>query len=257
MRGETMLKENEHLEPLGNGVEIIVSDVHHFSTDTILLADFASPKASDCVIELGTGCGTMPLLWTREKRVKELFAVDIQEDCTDMLTRSIEHNLEIGNQNQSCITVINSDLKDLKGKCEFGHFNVVVCNPPYKLGGSGIKNPELQKTLARHEESATLDDICYCASKLLQYSGRFCICQRPERLADVMESMRKFSIEPKRLRFVQQRLSKEPKLFLLEGRYKGNRGFMQVQPVLFIEDSSGDFSDEMKEIYGLYKEGRI
>ena len=72
-----------------------------------------------------------------------------------------------------------------------------------------------------------------------------------------MESMRKFSIEPKRLRLVQQRLKKEPKLFLLEGRYKGNRGFMQVLPTLFIENEQGDFSDEMKQIYGLYKEGRV
>ncbi|MBE6824973.1 MAG: methyltransferase domain-containing protein [Ruminococcaceae bacterium] len=252
-----MLKVNERLEPLGNKVEIIVNDTHHFSTDTILLSHFASPKSSDCVIELGTGCGTIPLLWCREHSIKELIAVDIQEDAIDMLKRSIAHNEQNGLINCSCITPLRSDLKDLKGKCEFGHFNVVVCNPPYKLSGSGIKNPEQQKTVARHEESCTLDDICEAASKLLQFSGRFCICQRPERLADVMESMRKFDIEPKRLRLVQQRLQKEPKLFLLEGRYKGNKGFMQVMPTLFIEDEHGDFSHEMKEIYGLYKEGRI
>ncbi len=251
-----MLKDNEKFEPLGNGVEIIVSDIHHFSTDTILLADFASPKTSDCVIELGTGCGTMPLLWIREKAKKQITAVDIQKDAIDMLNRSINHNIENGIENAKCITPLCADLKALKGKCEFGHYNVVVCNPPYKLSGSGITNPDNQKLLARHEESCTLDDICQTASHLLQFSGRFCICQRPERLADVMESMRKFSIEPKRLRLVQQRLNKEPKLFLLEGRYKGNRGFMQVMPTLFIENEQGDFSDEMKQIYGLYKEGR-
>lgn len=251
-----MLLENEHLEPLGNGVEIIVSDMYHFSTDTILLSNFANPKKSDCVIELGTGCGTMPLLWTREHALKELYAVDIQDKAIDMLSRSIEHNIANGRVQVGCITPIWSDLKELKGKCEFGHFNLVVCNPPYKLSGSGIVNPQNEKLLARHEESCTLDDICQCASRLLQFSGRFCICQRPERLTDVMESMRKFSIEPKRLRLVQQRKDKEPKLFLLEGRYKGNRGFMQVMPTLFIEDDNGDFSPEMKQIYGLYKEGR-
>lgn len=252
-----MYKEKEKLEPLGNGVEIIVSDNYHFSTDTILLANFANPKKSDCVVELGTGCGTMPLLWTREKSLKEIVAVDIQSDAIDMLTRSIAHNIENKKTNCACITPLCADLKELKGKLPFGNYNVVVCNPPYKLSGSGIVNPDKEKLLARHEESCTLDDICESASHLLQYSGRFCICQRPERLADVMESMRKFSIEPKRLRLVQQRLNKEPKLFLLEGRYKGNRGFMQVLPTLFIENEQGDFSDEMKEIYGLYKEGRI
>lgn len=251
-----MLKENESLQPLGNNMEIIVSDTHHFSTDTILLADFARPKTSDCVIELGTGCGTMPLLWTRESSVKQITAVDIQEDAINLLSRSIAHNLTNGIENVRCITPVLADLKNLKGICEFGHYNLVVCNPPYKLSGSGITNPDNQKLLARHEQSCTLDDICCGASKLLQFSGRFCICQRPERLADVMESMRKFGIEPKRLRLVQQRKNKEPKLFLLEGRRSGNRGFMQVMPTLFIEDEQGDFSEEMKQIYGLYKEGR-
>ncbi len=252
-----MLYKNERLEPLGNDVQIIVSDMYHFSTDTILLADFANVKSTDCAVELGTGCGTMPLLWTRDKTVKELVAIDIQKNAIDMLKRSIIHNESIGNNNCKCITPLCADLKDLKGKCEFGHYNVVVINPPYKLSGSGIKNPDTEKLLARHEESCTLDDICECASNLLQFSGRFCICQRPERLTDVMLSMRKFDIEPKRLRLVQQRKSKEPKLFLLEGRYKGKQGFMQVLPTLFIEDENGDFSDEMKKIYGLYKEGRI
>ncbi len=252
-----MHKDFEKLEPLGNGVEIIVSDTYHFSTDTILLANFANPKSSERVVELGTGCGTMPLLWCREQGYKELVALDIQEDAIDMLSRSIAHNKENGSENVKCITPLHADLKELKGKLPFGHYNVVVCNPPYKLSGSGITNPEKGKLLARHEESCTLDDICETASHLLQFSGRFCICQRPERLADVMESMRKFEIEPKRLRLVQQRTTKEPKLFLLEGRYKGNRGFMQVLPTLFIENEHGDFSDEMKEIYGLYKEGRI
>ncbi len=252
-----MLKPNEKKEPLGNNVEIFVSDSYHFSTDTILLSNFASPKSSEAIVELGTGCGTMPLLWCREKSYKELVALDIQEDAIDMLTRSIALNIEKGNTNCECITPLCADLKDLKGVLPFGHYNLVVCNPPYKLNGSGIKNPEKEKLLARHEESCTLDDICESASKLLQFSGRFCICQRPERLTDVMESMRKYDIEPKRLRLVQQRLKKEPKLFLLEGRYKANKGFMQVMPTLFIENEQGDFSDEMKEIYGLYKEGRI
>ena len=69
--------------------------------------------------------------------------------------------------------------------------------------------------------------------------------------------MRKFSIEPKTLRLVQQRKNKAPKLFLLEGRRGGKRGFLNVRETLFIEDENGGFSQEMIEIYGSYKEGRI
>ena len=77
------------------------------------------------------------------------------------------------------------------------------------------------------------------------------MCQRPERLTDVLCSMRKNDLEPKRLRLVQQREGKPPKLFLIEGRRGGKRGGLVVEPTLYIE------SDEMIKIYGSYKEAYL
>lgn len=242
--------KNIHLEPLGNNIEIYVSDSYHFSTDTILLADFSKPVGRKKCVELGTGCGTIPLLWCRENRSLETAAVEIQKDACSLAEKSVLYNNLENN-----IKIVNTDLKQLKGTLPFGYYDLVVCNPPYKISGGGITNPKSSKQIARHETECTLDDICSAASKLLQFGGRFCICQRPERLADVMESMRKFSIEPKTLRLVQQRPSKAPKLFLLEGRRGGKKGFLNVLPTLFIENESGDFSEEMIKIYGCYKEG--
>jgi tRNA1(Val) A37 N6-methylase TrmN6 len=246
-----MLKNGEHFEPLGNGIEIIVSDLFHFSTDTILLADFAKPKANSKAVDLGTGCGTIPLLWARSNKSAEINAVEIQHQGYDMTSRSIIHN---GIDN---IKAINCDLKKLKGVLPFGYFDLVSCNPPYKEIGTGIKNPDEEKLIARHEDSCTIDDITLCAKNLLQFGGRFCMCQRPERLTDVLLSMRKNDLEPKRLRFVQQRESKNPKLFLVEGRRGSKPSSLVVEKTLFIEDSTGDFSQEMKDIYGSYKEDYI
>lgn len=240
---------NLHLEPLGGGLQIYVSDSYHFSTDTILLAHFSLPSGKKRCADLGTGCGTIPLLWLRENPNLDIAAVEIQNEACELARRTVEFNgLE---QN---LTIFNADLKELKGKLPFGAFDVVACNPPYKRGGSGIQNPENALTVARHETECTLDDICEAASNLLQFGGKFCLCQRPERLADVMESMRRFDLEPKRLRMVQQRPSKPPKLFLIEGRRGGKSGFLDVLPTLFIEDNSGGFSEEMMAIYGDYKE---
>ena len=225
--------KNLHLEPLGGGIEIYVSDSYHFSTDTILLADFSKQTGAKRCADLGTGCGTIPLLWLKNEPRLTVDAVEIQEQACALLQKSVEH----------------------KGRLPFGAYDVVACNPPYKPEGTGILNPEEKKLIARHESECTLDDICQAASKLLQFGGRLCMCQRPERLADVMESMRRFDIEPKRLRMVQQRKSKAPKLFLLEGRRGGKRGFLDVMPTLFIEDENGDFSQEMLDIYGDYKDG--
>lgn len=246
-----MLRKTEHLEPLGNGLEIIVSELFHFSTDTILLANFSQPAKNSRAVDLGTGCGTIPLLWTRNEPSTKAAAVEIQPEGCDMLSRTLEHN---GLEN---ISVINADLRNLKGVLPFGEADLVACNPPYKLAGSGVKNPDREKLIARHEEDCTIDDVCAAAAKLLRFGGRFCICQRPERLVDILEAMRKHGLEPKRLRLVQQRTGKAPKLFLAEGRRGGRAGGLVVEKTLLVEKDDGGFSDEMIEIYGAYKEAYL
>lgn len=244
-----LLKENENLEPLGGTVKVIVSDVHKFWTDTVILANFSQPKKYEKAVDLGSGCGTIPLLWNRDNSTNHTVAVEIQEDACDMLRRSVELN-----NLQNKITVLHEDLKNLKGKLDFGVYDLVVCNPPYKAIGTGIVNTIGQKRTARHEETCTIKDITDMAAKLLKFSGRFCLCLRPERLCDVIESMRASDIEPKRLRFVQQRLNKAPKLFLIEGKKGAKPSGLVTMPALIIEDEFGNNSEEMMKIYGSYKD---
>ncbi len=243
-----MLRDGEHIEPLGGGLSIIVSDIHHFSTDTILLAHFSGQNRSKSACELGTGCGAITMLWAKYGKISHIDSVDIQPNATDMLTRTVQ-------MNNLCdkINVINENMLNLRGILKLGSYDLVACNPPYKLSGTGIVNPNDSKATARHETQCTIDDVTAVASGLLNFSGRFCMCQRPERLTDVLISMRKNNLEPKRLRFVQQRKDKSPKLFLIEGRKGGRAGFMNVEPTLFIEDELGNFSDEMIQIYGNYR----
>lgn len=244
-----MLKDNEELQPLGNGIKVIVSNEHHFFTDTILLAHFSKPKSYETAVDLGTGCGTIPLLWNREKPPKHTYAVEIQENGADMATRSVAMN-----NLQDKITILNKDLRQLKGSLAFGSFDVVVCNPPYKPLGTGIVSSGESHSIIRHESSCTVEDVVKTASALLRFGGRFCLCLRPERLTDVITAMRENLLEPKRLRMVQQRTNKAPKLFLIEGKRGGKAGGLIVEPALLIEKENGEFSDEMMSIYGSFKE---
>ena len=242
------------LEPLGNGVDVYVSDRHHFTTDTILLADFARVKNGERVAELGSGCGTIPLLMIRNNSLKEINAVEIQDDAVELLRRSIVHNLEKGVENAAAIRPIAGDIRNIRELLPAGGMDLVVCNPPYKLAGSGIENPDEGKKTARHEAECTLGDVCAAANWLLRFSGRFVMCQRPERLTDVLSAMRAYDLEPKRLRLVQGRADKSPKLFLVEAKRGAKPGYMDVEPTLIIEDEGG-FTPEMRAIYGCYKDG--
>jgi len=235
----------EQLEPLGNALGIYVNENHRFGTDAILLADFSLNLKASIACDLGTGCGIIPMLWIKSEAVQSAFGVEIQADGCKLAEKTISHY-----RLENRFSVINSDLKELKGKIPFGIFDLVTCNPPYKAPGAGITNPDESARLARHETLCTFGDVAKAASELLKFSGRFCICQRPERLVDIFFEMRKVKVEPKRFRLVIQRGEQEPWLVLVEGRL-GSKPGMRILPPLYVE-SGGKLSDEMSKIYGDY-----
>ena len=236
-------------EPLGNGFFVNVTPHHTFGTDAVLLSHFAKAKKSDKLVDLGTGCGIIPLIMLRNGSLKEVVGVDISEEAA-FLARKTVNELELKN-----FTVVHSDLKALKGKVEFGCHTLVTCNPPYKAANAGLKNPDSVEMVARHEVACTLEDIVAVAAKLLQTNGRLCMCHRPERLTELMCLMSKYKVEPKRLRLVCQRKGEEPWLVLVEGRRCGNVG-LRIESILYVEEN-GEFSKEMIEIYGSYKEAYL
>lgn len=236
-------------QPLGAGFHVCVSEHHTFGTDAVLLADFAAAKKADRLVDLGTGCGIIPLLMLRDGRLSEAVGVDISNEATD-LARITADELSLDR-----FSVICSDLNCLKGKLEFGRHTLVTCNPPYKSPDGGIKNRDMVEATARHELACTLEDIVSVASRLLQTSGRLCMCHRPERLGELMSLMSKYKVEPKRLRLVCKTHGCEPWLVLVEGRKCGKAG-MRIAPTLYMYEN-GEYTDEILSIYGPYKEGHI
>lgn len=236
-------------EPLGNGFFVNVTPHHTFGTDAVVLSHFAKAKKSDKLVDLGTGCGIIPLIMLRNGSLKEAVGVDISEEAAFLAQKTV-NELELKK-----FTVVHSDLKALKGKVEFGCHTLVTCNPPYKAANAGLKNPDSVEMIARHEVACTLEDIVAVAAKLLQTNGRLCMCHRPERLTELMCLMSKYKVEPKRLRLVCQRKGEEPWLVLVEGRRCGNVG-LRIEPILYVEEN-GEFSKEMIEIYGSYKEAYL
>ena len=228
-------------ERLSDTIEICISAEHRFGTDAFLLADFAAPKHKDLVCDFCTGSGIIALLMYRNFQPAHIDAVEIQDIAHRQLQLTLERS-EI-----SCITPILGDLKNYRSEKEL---DLITCNPPYKLDGTGAKNDSRAVSIARHEMLCTIDDVCSAAIRNLKYGGRLCICNRPERLCDIMVSMRQNGIEPKRVRFVSKNPYTAPWLVMAEGR-KGGNPFLKVEPQLYTTDENGGYTDEMKRIYRL------
>ncbi len=233
-------------ETLG-GVTAFVSRSHRFGTDAVLLSDFALPEGAhmpSLACDLGSGCGIIPLLWFgRGCAPKQVYAVEIQPEGVELMRMSSEKNGLSG-----CFLPLCADMTALTAaQLPLGRFELVTCNPPYKADGAGIKSSEPSALTARHEGSCDIGSVCRAAARLLRFGGRFCLCLRPERLADAICAARENRLEPKRLRFVCQRDGEEPWLFLMEARRSGGVG-LRVGPPLVIERDGG-YSDELRRIY--------
>lgn len=242
---EKILNLELKFEKLTDKIYVCASSDHRFGTDAFLLASFSRYRQKDKVCDLGTGCGIIPLIMQKSRPPQIIYAVDIQEGAIRQLRLGMEKSGVSG------IVPICADLKELWDDAPIGRLDLVTCNPPYKAVNAGFQSELTAQRIARHEIMCNIGDVCAAAEKLLKFGGRLCVCNRPERLSDVLFAMKSHGIEPKRLRFVSKNPDEAPWLFLVEGK-KGSKPFMQVEPQFYIRSENG-FSEELQKIYDIGK----
>lgn len=240
-----MIKEGESLDDLQNGYYIIQkNDGFKFGVDAVLLADFAKEAKSKNTLDLCTGTGIVPLLLARKTNTENICGLEIQHDIADMAKRSVEYN-----KLTDRVHITEGDLKDAENIYGRGTFDKITVNPPYMKSGAGLINDADTKTISRHEVMCSLDDVIQVSSKLLISKSRFFMVHRPARMADIICTMRKYNLEPKRIRFVHPTAGKAANLILIEGMKDGG-GELKMMPPLYVHKDDGTYTEEIDRIYG-------
>lgn len=212
-------------------------------TDAMLLSEFAKIRKRDKVCDLGCGSGAVSILLAARYGEISLCGVEIVEGAAALAEKNAKHN-KIENR----MTVKNIDLKDTEDVFEAGSFDAVVSNPPFMKLDSGLKTEKGALLCARMELCCTIDDVCRAAGYLLKFGGSFSLVYRPSRLSDLFEALAKYGMQPKRMRLVQDTVSAEPSLVLLEARKGGGSG-IKLMPTLIIKNEDGTETEETKRIY--------
>lgn len=218
-------------------------EAFRLGTDSVLLADFASKGRVARVCDLGCGIGVLSILSAWDRPSVTVDGVELQEDWANIARENTQLcRLE------SRIRILNGDLRRHRIFLEAGVYDLVVSNPPYYSAGSGKSSDNDQTATARQEHACTLDDVCAAASYLTRWGGRFALVHKPERLADIIRTLSNYALEPKRLRFVQNKADAVPSLVLIESR-RGGKASLTVEAPLILTNESGGDSDEIIRIY--------
>lgn len=240
------LKENERIDDLEfKGYKIIQNpEGFCFGIDSVLLSDFAKDiRNNSRVIDLGTGTGILCILLSGKTNLKEIYGIEIQEEVANMAKRSVELN-----SLQDKVKIINENILNLENVFEKGSFDAIVTNPPYKKINTGLQNESEKKLISRHELTANLEDFIKVSKDMLKDKGEFYMVHRPERLVDIIYLMRKYKIEPKQIRFVAPKPSKEPNLVLIKG-VKNAKEFLKFDNILYVYNEDGSYTEELLKIY--------
>ncbi len=206
------------------------------------MAWYAEAKKSETICDLCTGCGIIPLILCRKNPPKKIYAVDIQGGAIELLRRSANEN-----RLENLICPLCEDLKEL-GSIPSGSVDKVTVNPPYMISGSGYEKLSEEQAIARHEIKCNINDVCGAAAKLLKYGGYLKMCNRPDRLADVIAAMRENGMEPKKITFVFNKINEKPWLFLITGKRGGKPGLIIEKPMT-LQNMDGSYTKEYKKLY--------
>jgi tRNA1Val (adenine37-N6)-methyltransferase len=216
---------------------------YRFSIDAVILAAHACPRAGEAVVDLGSGCGVIPLILAYRNPDIRIYGIEVQRELAEIARRNVSDN-----DMAARIVIRQQDMKLLTAGMVAGPVDLVVSNPPYRCPHSGRLNPDWQKAVARHEISVALADVVESARRILKTSGRFITIYPAERMADVILQMRTSRIEPKKLRTIHSDRASGAKLVLVEGVKAVNPG-MKILPPLFIYTRRGVYSREVQKMF--------
>lgn len=182
-------------------------------------------------MDLGTGCGIIPIILLLTKPVGYIVGLEIQASLAYQCARNAKVN---GFSNKMGVVIGDMRHPPLSSTS----VDVVVCNPPYRKKDSGRINPDPQRAIAKHEIMVSLDDVLHATRSILRPKGRFTIIYPAERIADLIIRLREFGMEPKRMRIIYPNMTSDAKLALVESALGGKRGLKILPPLL----DQGNFS---------------
>jgi tRNA1Val (adenine37-N6)-methyltransferase len=237
--GEKITEVNENIKLIQreNGLT--------FGTDAFLLASFIKEQRNGIAVELGGGTGIISLLCASRNKFNTIHCIEIQEDFANI----IERNAKLNALDEKVIS-IHKDIRKIKSANIGVEVEAVFSNPPYMKVDSGKRNEHDEKFIARHEVCGDIGDFCAAAKRLLKHGGYFYCVWRPDRLTDLICSMRENALEPKEMCFVHANTKSAPSVVLVKAKKGAATGVSVIEPLfLNLDNDAKTLTERAKKIY--------
>ncbi len=224
---------------------------YRYSVDSLLLAHFPHIENDDMLLDIGCGCGIVGLIifFRHQDLVKKVVGLELQPE----LAKLADRNVVLNGFGDKC-SVVEGDLREINTFLGPESFSKVVCNPPFYPNSAGRESTNQQALIARHQICSSTDQVMSAASFAVKNKGCVSVVFPAEGLVELVCSMKKMRLQPKRVQMVFSYPDQETpaRLTLVEARKNGGPGIKVLPPLYIYSRKNGDYSDQMQEIYRQY-----
>ena len=210
--------------------------------DGVLLGVWADVANTTSILDIGTGSGLIALMLAQRSDA-HITAIDIEPNAVIQACENVENSLW-----NDRIVVKEIALQDFASENDT-KFDLIVSNPPYFV--NSLKNPDGNRSTARHADTLTHADLLLNAQKMLSQNGRICIILPVNEGLQCKEFAEKTDLYCHKMVYVHPKPDTEAKRLLLEfGFEKADLRIFKLE----IETSdrhqySAEFSALAKDFY--------
>lgn len=147
-------------------------------TDGVLLGAWARVEHCRRILDMGTGTGLVALM-AAQRSAADIVAIDLDAEAVEQAKENVAAS-PWGKR----IQVLQADAREFS--IFNSQFDAVLCNPPFFE--NSLKSPDAARTMARHTDTLSFDELARSAARLLAPEGELSVVIPYDRAHDMTVS---------------------------------------------------------------------
>lgn len=224
-------------------------DGYRFSVDAVLLAHFAAQHKPRSTLDLGAGCGVVPLL------LADLWSFHLAQqpqmwglECQASLEALARANVA-ANQRSEQIQIVGADARRWSWPDKAQELpRLITCNPPYFRVGAGRISPRAERANARHEHNGTVEELVAAAARLLHPRGHLAMIYPADGCERLMAALLAARLHTTRIQCVHPHRDDNASLILFMARHRASPLTISPPLILYHHGEERQPTDELDAI---------
>ena len=211
-------------------------------TDGVLLGAWARIAHCKHILDIGTGTGLVALM-AAQRSMADIIAIDLDADAVIQATENVAASIW-----KNRIQVFEADAKDFANsgfriQNPASPFDAILCNPPFFE--NSLKSPNAARTMARHTDTLSFDELACSAARLLAPKGELSVIIPYDRAHDMTVSAACQGLFATRQTIVVPVQGGKPKRILMAFNSEGASHTIET---LYIHDVQHQYTEEYKRL---------